>query len=358
MITNNMQTSSQRKIIHIDMDCFYAAIEVRDNPALNTLPVAVGGSASGRGVLCTCNYVARKYGVRSAMATAHALKLCPELVLVPVNMAKYKQASKRIQAIFHEYTDLVEPLSLDEAFIDVTECTEHKGSATLIAEEIRRKILETENLKASAGVSCNKFLAKIASGWNKPNGIFVIRPNEVENFIAKLSVKHLFGVGKVTAEKMAKHNLHTCTDLQRLSLIELSNKFGKLGTQLYYQVRGIDNRPVNPNRVRKSLSVETTFTKNINDIAVIHIKLRELYQNLLLRLEAANLTTQIKSQFIKIKFGDFIQTTAETATLAVSLEKFITLFDQRYVNFNKEIRLLGLGVSFSQELKEQQPTLF
>lgn len=353
-----MQNNPQRKIIHIDMDCFYAAIEVRDNPALNNLPVAVGGSASGRGVLCTCNYVARKYGVRSAMPTAQALKLCPDLVLLPVNMTKYKQASKRIQAIFHEYTNLVEPLALDEAFIDVTECLKYNGSATLIAEEIRRKIWESEKLTASAGVSCNKFLAKIASGWNKPNGIFVIKPGEVEGFIAKLSVKHLFGVGRVTAAKMAKLNLHTCTDLKRLALTELSDKFGKLGAQLYYQVRGIDNRPVNPNLIRKSLSVETTFAKNINDITLIHTKLNDLYQNLLLRLETANLSTPIRSQFIKIKFGDFTQSTAEITTTMVNLDKFINLFDQRYASCNKEIRLLGVGVNFSPELQEQQPTLF
>lgn len=346
-----------RKIIHIDMDCFYAAVEIRDNPQLANLPVAVGGNALNRGVLCTCNYLARKYGVKSAMATKYALKLCPELVLLPVNMSKYKAVSKCIQSIFREYTELVEPLALDEAFLDVTECKEHKGSATLIAEAIRKRIFEAEHLTASAGVSCNKFLAKIASGWNKPNGIFVISPEKVSAFINQLPVKHLFGVGRVTAAKMAQMNLHTCNDLQKLSLTELNTHFGKFGTQLYYQARGIDNRPVNPNRIRKSLSVETTFAQDVQDIHVLHANINELNQRLATRLDAANINLPVKSQFVKIKFADFSQTTVEQSCIEITINHFIQLFDKRYNKCDKAVRLLGVGVHFANQT-EQHPTLF
>ena len=351
--------SSQRKIIHIDMDCFYAAIEVRDNPQLANLPVAVGGSSDQRGVLCTCNYEARKYGVRSAMATATALKLCPNLVLLPVSMQKYKQSSKRLQAIFHQYSELVEPLSLDEAFIDVSQSKQCQGSATLIAEDIRRQIWETEKLRASAGISSNKFLAKIASGWNKPNGIFVIHPHEIESFVAKLPVKNLFGVGKVTAAKMQHLNIHTCTDLQKYSLMELHRQFGKLGIQLYHQARGVDNRAVNPNRLRKSLSVETTFAQNIIDIELIGRQIKQLTQTLKERLSSANCNFPIKSQFVKIKLANFKIITAEVSCHALNENKFITLFNKRYTG-QEAVRLLGVGVSFdhSDSFVTQQLELF
>lgn len=354
------QNHSQRKIIHIDMDCFYAAIEVRDNPKLANLPVAVGGSSTRRGVLCTCNYEARKYGVRSAMATATALKLCPDLVLLPVNMQKYKQSSKRIQDIFRQYSDLVEPLALDEAFIDVSESRQCQGSATLIAEEIRCQIWESEKLRASAGVSSNKFLAKIASGWNKPNGIFVIRPHEVESFVAKLPVKSLFGVGRVTALKMQNLNIHTCTDLQKYSLQELHRQFGKLGIQLYDQARGVDNRAVNPNRLRKSLSVETTFAQNISEISIIEMQIQLLVQSLKERLSSASLDFPIKSQFIKIKLANFKILTAEISSHALDPDEFISLFNKRYIGQDQSVRLLGVGVSFDHSglFVMQQPELF
>ena len=355
----NLPSLPQRKIIHIDMDCFYAAIEIRDNSQLADLPVAVGGSATARGVLCTCNYIARKFGVRSAMPTATALNLCPHLILLPVNMQKYKQVSKRIQNIFRQYSDMVEPLALDEAFIDVTFCTLFQGSATLIAADIRQKIWESEHLTASAGVSCNKFLAKIASGWKKPNGMFVIRPDEVQKFVAELPVKHLFGVGKVTASKMLQLGIHTCTDLQGYTLPELVRLFGKLGIQLYYQSRGIDYRKVEANRVRKSLSVETTFAQNISHNEDIHNHLHQLSQTLVQRLAAANLNLPIKAQFIKVKFADFKQISAEISTNYLNPAIFIDLFNTRCrINSGQAIRLLGVGVTFNTQDQSAQPELF
>ncbi len=349
-----------RKVIHIDMDCFYAAIEVRDNPNLKNLPVAVGGSVDKRGVLCTCNYEARKYGVRSAMPTATALKLCPDLVLLPVNMARYKIVSRRIQEIFNQYTNLVEPLALDEAFLDVSACLQYKGSATLIAEAIRKDIWHNEHLTASAGISSNKFLAKIASGWNKPNGIYVIKPEQINEFIVKLPVNKLFGVGQVTNAKLEKLNIHTCADLQKFSLNELVDYFGKFGAQLYYQSRGIDNREVNPNRQRKSLSVETTFATNLVDLEIIYDQIRQLSSQLRSRLEAAKVEAPIKAQFIKIKFSDFKQISAEINTNIINFDNFIGLFDRRYNKQIKPIRLLGVGVNFDYTLliNHQQQQLF
>lgn len=357
----NIILQQKRKIIHIDMDCFYAAVEIRDNPELVNRAVAVGGSQQRRGVLCTCNYQARKYGVRSAMATATALRLCPDLVVLPVNMVKYKSVSRQIQAIFREYTDLVEPLSLDEAFLDVTNSPYHNGSASLIAEEIRQRIWSEHQLTASAGVSVNKFLAKVASAWNKPNGLCVVRPEQIEQFVATLPVNKLFGVGKVTADKLSQLQIKTCTDLQRLSLLELSKRFGKLGQALYYQARGIDNREVTPNRPRKSLSVETTFAENITDIELAKIELSKLYDSFTVRLADAKLDSVVRSAFIKIKFADFTQSTSEVTVSEFPLAVFLELFTKNnQLHSHKAIRLLGLGVHFrlDEEFVQAQQELF
>jgi len=338
-----------RKIIHIDMDCFYAAIEMRDNPALLNQPIAVGGSSDKRGVLCTCNYLARQYGVRSAMPTATALRLCPNLIVLPVNMKKYKQVAKRIHAVFHEFTDLVEPLALDEAYLDVSNSKHYRGSATLIAQAIRERIWEMEKLTASAGVAPNKCLAKIASTWKKPNGLFTIRPQEVEEFVKILPVTKLFGVGKVMAEKLHAKGLMTCADLQKVTLPELVNQFGKVGKYLYDQCRGIDLRPVQPNRVRKSLSVERTFVQDINHANECSQAMQELYENLTERLSNSAAGYTIKNQYIKIKFHDFTVTTAEVMGQTANFEKYWNLFCEAYNRAKKPIRLLGLGVHFAHE---------
>jgi DNA polymerase IV len=352
---DNKQNNLSRKIIHIDMDCFYAAVEIRDNPALAKLPVAVGGSADRRGVLCTCNYVARKYGVHSAMPTSYAKRLCPELVVLPVNFAKYKDVSKRIQAMFKQFTNLVEPLALDEAFLDVTNSEYCNGSAMLIAEEIRRQIWQNEHLTASAGVASNKLLAKIGSGYNKPNGIFVIRPHEIDQFMQDLPVNKLFGVGSVTLNKLKQLNISTCNDLQQLKLNELIGHFGnKFGQGLYYQCRGIDERSVNPNRVRKSLSVEETFIKDLTSTADSIEQIKLLHVELLRRLDLAKIDRPIKSQFIKIKFNNFKQITAELASEQPNVDKYLALFSQAYTKYNIPIRLLGIGVHFDHSQNNQK----
>nr|HAT8714289.1 DNA polymerase IV [Legionella jordanis] len=347
--------SAKRKIIHVDMDCFYAAIEIRDDPSLANKPVAIGGLASERGVLCTCNYIARNYGIHSAMPTALAMRKCPELVLLPVNMAKYRQTSQVIQGIFKEFTELVEPLSLDEAFLDVTASTLHQGSATWIAQAIRQKIWQAEQLTASAGVASNKFLAKIASGWQKPNGLFVIRPEEVLTFVSQLEVEQLFGVGKVTARKLKQMNLKTAADLQKISFHELVGHFGKLGEHLYYQCRGIDNRPVEPNRERKSLSVETTLSKDITNLDEARAILTELHAELVQRLEKSAANMAIKNQYVKLKFHNFKLVSAEIKSYKPELAIFLELFMKLMKEQQNPIRLLGLGVHFFSQEKENKP---
>ncbi len=342
----------QRKIIHIDMDCFYAAIEIRDNPSLKNKPVAVGGSAERRGVLCTCNYIARHYGIHSAMPTAYAKRLCQDLVILPVNMPKYKSVAQNIQAIFREFTPLVEPLALDEAYLDVSEAPFFSGSATRIAQAICQKILKTEALVASAGVAPNKFLAKIASGWKKPNGFFVITPDEVSEFVRNLPIKSLFGVGKVTAEKLHRMKITTCADLQALSLFELMEQFGKMGLQLYQQSRGLDERKIEPNRIRKSLSVEETFVRDIHDFESCEKILRELYDKLLQRIEQNAKELPIKNQYLKIKYSNFKSETAEISSKSLKLDYFFMLLKKLHSVEKPTIRLLGIGVHF--QVKEQQ----
>jgi DNA polymerase-4 len=341
-----LETNIQRKIIHIDMDCFYAAIEIRDNPSLTNKPVAVGGSATHRGVLCTCNYIARQYGVRSAMPTAYAHRLCPDLVVLPVNMNKYREAAKKIHAIFREFTPLVEPLSLDEAYLDVSESPHCQGSATLIAKEIRQRIWAEVAITASAGVAPNKFLAKIASGWKKPDGLMVIRPQDVDNFVKKLPIEELFGVGKVTAKKLHTAGFKLCSDLQAISLVQLTEKFGKLGQQLYEQSRGNDERSVVPDRIRKSLSVEETFTQNICNLEDCIPVIDLLFQRLLHRIKDSEPDRPIKNQYIKIKYGDFKQTTIERASSEPDLIQFKKLLYEGIKREKISIRLLGLGIHF------------
>ncbi|CAN5307311.1 DNA polymerase IV [soil metagenome] len=335
-----------RKIIHVDMDCFYAAVEIRDDPSLADKPVAVGGPSNKRGVICTCNYIARRFGIHSAMATMTAYKRCKELVVLPVNMAKYKMVAKNIHAIFREYTSIVEPLALDEAYLDVTGSSHHQGSATWIAEDIRQQIWQRERLTASAGVAPNKFLAKVASGWNKPNGLFVIPPQFVTEFTLALPIEELFGVGKVTAQKLHHMQIKTCADLQMLSLLDLTQHFGKLGQHLYGQCRGIDERPVIANRQRKSLSVEQTFSEDRANVTACIDMVNTLYEQLLNRLETLTPKRGVKSQFIKLKMSDFRQKTAESAGSEISFEQYLVLLHRCYGTEQQAIRLLGLGVHF------------
>ncbi len=346
---------SQRKIIHIDMDCFYAAIEIRDDPSLLGKPVAVGGSSQSRGVLCTCNYEARKFGIHSAMPSAHAVRLCPDLIILPVNFDKYRAASKSIQGLFKNYTDLIEPLSLDEAYLDVSNSSMHAGSATRIAQTIRNEIFEKENLIASAGISFNKLLAKIASDWKKPNGQFVVTPSMVDTFMPTLPVKKLFGVGKVTAEKLKEKNIITCGDIQKHSQTEMIRLFGNYGKHLYLMAHAIDERPVSNEHVRKSLSVETTFSSDISPATVPSHIFSELFDELNTRLKKLKQPTkitlgkdQIKAIVVKIKYADFTATTIQSSNASFSLLSFTQLFQTRVANSDKKIRLIGMGISFHQ----------
>ncbi|KQV51600.1 DNA polymerase IV [Massilia sp. Root335] len=347
-----------RKIIHCDCDCFYASVEMRDDPSLRGRPLAVGGRAEQRGVVATCNYEARRYGIHSAMATAQAVKLCPDLILIPPNMEKYRVASRQIMDIYRDYTDLVEPLSLDEAYLDVTNSPHCKGSATLIAQEIRRRIAETVGITASAGVAPNKFVAKIASDWNKPDGLFLVKPGEVDAFVAALPVKKLFGVGKVTAAKLHSLGAQTCGDLRDWSIDKLQQHFGSFGTRLHDLCRGIDYRDVNPVRERKSISTEETYTPDVPDLAACLALLPDLYEHLLGRIKRNNAEKFINKLFVKIKFADFQRTTVECVGYAPNLETYRHLMETGWLRASRPVRLLGVGVRLSDTETVEQLSLF
>jgi DNA polymerase-4 len=343
-----------RKIIHCDCDCFYASVEMRDQPALRGKPLAVGGRAETRGVIATCNYEARALGVHSAMSTARAMRLCPQLILLPPDFRRYREASQQILAIYRDYTPLVEPLSLDEAYLDVTGVDRCQGSATLMAEEIRARIHAEVGITASAGIASNKFLAKIASDWNKPDGQFVIRPADIDAFVAALPVGKLFGVGKVTAGRLGKLGVKTCGDLRVWELPRLTAEFGRFGATLYQLCRGIDERPVCPDRIRKSLSVETTYAHDLPDLAACHAELPALSVEFHRRF--ANLTAPgpVHNAVVKIKFADFTQTTAECVSPAPDEAVWRTLLDEAYARHGRAVRLLGVGVRFADTEAEKE----
>ena len=334
----------QRKIIHCDCDCFFAAIEIRDNPQLQGLPIAVGGQPDQRGVIATCNYEARALGVRAAMPSSSARRICPALVILPPNMEKYRLASKQILAIYHTYTDLVEPLSLDEAFLDVSASPYHHGSATLIAQEIRTRILDTVGITASAGIAANKFIAKIASDWNKPDGFFVVRPEQSEAFVAPLPVKNIFGVGKVTEKKLHHLGIKTCADLRAWHVEKLKVQFGTLGERLYALCRGIDDRAVDPYRQRKSVSVENTYPQDIPHLDHCLDKLDVLYKRLTERIARVENHHVIKGLFAKLRFHDFRQTTVECLGTVPDQSTFCRLIETAYSRHRKPVRLIGIGV--------------
>jgi DNA polymerase-4 len=351
---HSIETPLVRKIIHIDMDCFYAAVEMRDAPELASLPIAVGGAADKRGVISTCNYIAREFGVHSAMATGYALKLCPNLVVVPGRMSFYKEISKSINEIFHRYTDIIEPLSLDEAFLDVTGSTHFDGSATRIAADIRRTISHELNLTASAGVAPNKFLAKICSDENKPDGQCVVTPDEVDEFVRKLSLKKIPGVGKVTVKRLASEGLHTCDDARNMGEEQLVARFGRLGRLLHKRCYGIDDRQLTTKWVRKSLSVERTFAEDVANFESVSEILGKLYEELERRLEPHDNRT-IRNQQIKMKFADFQSTTIERGSESLTLSLFQELLPQVWQRgHGRSIRLLGLGVGFKDEQTKEE----
>ena len=334
-----------RAIIHLDMDCFYAAIEVRDRPELRGKPVGVGGARDRRGVLTTCNYEARKFGVRSAMPTFMALQRCPKLIVLPTRFDVYRRESAVIRGILHRFTPLVEPLSLDEAYLDVTA---HPGAPGALAQVIRNLIFRKTKLTASAGIGPNKLVAKIASDLNKPNGQFEVKPDEVSEFMAALPVRKIWGIGAVTEQKMVQLGIKACGELQRYSRFELQKQFGKFGLELYDLCRGIDDRAVEPHRERKSLSTEETFLTNLETLAACEEKLEELFAELMADLAQKENTRVVTKIFVKLKFADFTRTTVERAGLAPSLGEFRTLLAEAFARTGKSVRLMGVGVRFAE----------
>lgn len=349
-----------RKIIHIDMDAFYASVEQRDFPELRGKPVAVGGSRA-RGVVCAASYEARAFGVRSAMSSSEAIRRCPELIFTKVRMDDYRAIAEKIRAIFKQYTDLVEPLSLDEAYLDVTDNQMHDGSAIKLAHHIRSDIYGTTRLTASAGVSFNKFLAKTASGMNKPNGYTVILPCDAQAFLDALPIEKFHGIGKVTAHRMHDYQIRTGYDLRQKSADFLSQTFGKSGLFYYNIVRGNDNRAVNPARIRKSVSAENTFNENITEPDDIHARIAETANRLIQRLDKVKKTGRTFT--IKIKYHDFtiasksitvpIVNTGQNEMTALAFALYMQLPETK-----KSIRLIGLKISNFIEDTEPQLSLF
>lgn len=338
----------RRKIIHIDMDAFYAAVEQRDFPQYRGKPIVVGGSPDGRGVVATASYEAREYGIHSAMSARRAIQLCPQATFVRPRFDAYKSVSVSIREIFKRYTDLIEPLSLDEAYLDVTEDKLQIGSALEIAQLIKDAIKNELNLTASAGVSSNKFIAKIASDMNKPDGLTFIGPSKIEAFMEKLPVEKFFGVGKVTADKMKKMGLHNGADLKKLSEQELIRKFGKTGKFYFKIVRGIDERPVQPHRLSKSLSVEDTFEQDLSTTEEMVTELEQLAEKVVERLEKNQLKG--KTLTLKIKFDDFSQITrnqsfpaafSDYATIIKGAAELLLKAELE----GRAVRLLGISLS-------------
>ena len=335
---------SNRSIIHIDMDCFFAAIEIRERPELINRPVAVGGNPSSRGVLTTCNYIARKYGCRSAMPGFKALELCPDLIILPVRHDLYREESYKIRDIFKQTTQLIEPLSLDEAYLDVSHL---KKEPSKIAKQIRQQIKDERRLTSSAGIASNKMLAKIASDWNKPDGQYHIPDDHINAFMKELPVTKIWGVGEKTAHKLNEMGVNNCKELQSIELSTLHQKFGKFGVNLYQLCRGIDDRSVITNRERKSTSVERTFKININQINEAKAKFRSILLELKDDLTTNHSDRKLKSAFVKITFSDFQKTSTEKKSKQINSE----LFNELLINSwergkGKSVRLIGAGVRF------------
>lgn len=348
-------TTPARKIIHIDMDAFYASVEQRDNPELQGKPVAVGGS-SGRGVVAAASYEAREFGVRSAMPSVTAKRRCPDLIFVRARFDIYRAVSNQIRGIFRSYTDLVEPLSLDEAYLDVTTCRK-LPTATAIAEEIRERIQDATGLTASAGVSYNKFIAKIASDQNKPNGICIVTPKQGPGFVARLPVRRFHGIGPKTAEKMKRMGIETGADLRAQALEFLQANFGKSADYYYRASRGIDNRQVKPNRIRKSLGAERTYGEDLRDRAAMVAKLAEVADVVWERAEKSE--SFGRTVTLKLRYSDF-----ETPTRARSLPEPVTSRDALFaigtelldtlIPDPRGVRLLGLTMSGFGEKDEEE----
>ncbi len=349
-----MSDCSERKIIHVDMDCFYAAIEQRENPELMGKPIAVGGDGR-RGVLCTASYEAREFGCRSAMPGFKALELCPQLIIVPVRFDLYQQASAKVRAIFGRFTELIEPLSLDEAYLDVSHWQSDAGA---IAREIRAEIYEETQLTASAGIAPNKLIAKIASDWQKPNGQHQISLEEIPEFMEYLPVAKLWGVGKKMQQKLSSEGIETCGEMQGVEKIEMAKRYGKWGIQLYDLCRGIDDREVQTSRIRKSISKEITFGEDVNRVQDLFPDLGQMLDSVKESHQQHYRDRVIKSAVVKLKFADFTQTTIERATERPSIELARELLLEGWRRGGqKSVRLLGVGLKLADPEPESQSHL-
>ncbi|HRZ74051.1 MAG TPA: DNA polymerase IV, partial [Flavobacterium sp.] len=341
-----MEEINYRKIIHIDMDAFYASVEQHDFPELKGKPLAVGGSEI-RGVVSAASYEARKFGVRSAMSGVQAKKQCPDLIFVRPRFDRYTEISKIIRKIFYEFTDLVEPLSLDEAYLDVTQNKKGNPSATLLAQEIRKRIFEETGLTASAGISINKFVAKVASDYNKPNGQKTVNPDEVEAFLEALDIRKFYGIGKVTAERMYQLGIYSGKDLKTRSLAFLEQHFGKSGTHYFYIVRGIHNSPVKPNRISKSVGAERTFNENLSSEVFMEDRLESIAKELERRLQKHKIAG--KTVTLKIKYSDFSQQTRSKTLPYFISDKALLLETAKELLYQEKlkesVRLLGISLN-------------
>ena len=342
-----MQGSAIRKIVHVDMDAFFASVEQRDDPTLRGRPVAVGHAAA-RGVVAAASYEARRFGVRSAMPSTTAQRKCPDLVFVPPRFEVYRAVSAQIHAIFSDYTDLIEPLSLDEAYLDVTADRRGLGTASATAEEIRRRILEETGLTASAGISYNKFLAKLASDQNKPNGQFVVAPGRGEAFVEDLPVRRFYGVGPVTAAKMEGLGIRTGADLRRQSLAFLQHHFGKSGPWYYAIARGQDDRAVNPDRTRKSSGSETTFASDLTDPDAIEAGVGAMADDVWAWCEQTG--SRGRTVTVKVKWADFQQSTrsrsqSEPVASRQTLHEVSRVLVRSLYPPSQGVRLVGVSLS-------------
>ncbi len=349
----------QRKIIHVDMDAFFASVEQRDQPAFRGKPLIVGGQPTGRGVVAACSYEARKFGIHSAMPCSRAYRLCPTAIFVPPRFDAYRQVSNQIREIFWKYASQVEPLSLDEAYLDVSYTQDFDGSATRIAEAIKREILEITQLTASAGVSYNKFLAKIASDMDKPNGLTVIQPDQGLNFVANLPIGKFHGIGPATEAKMQKIGIQTGADLRQKTLAQLVERFGKSGQYYYNIARAIDDRPVRSTRIRKSVGKETTFTEDVLSLDFLIEKLNVLAEQVLANLVEYQL--QAKTITIKVKYANFQQVTRaqsiEKKVDIISLKQWIPMLLNRTEAGKKPVRLIGISLSGLEKEHAGKPIL-
>jgi DNA polymerase IV len=346
-----------RKILHIDCDCFFAAVEMRDNPQLCHVPLAIGGHSERRGVISTCNYPAREFGIHSAMATAQALKKCPNLILLPGNMALYREVSNQVMEIIKRYGIAYEQVSVDEAYVEL----DPADSAIDIGNRIRAQVEVEVGITVSVGAAPNKFLAKIASDWNKPNGLFAVKPHQVDEFISQLPVRKIPGIGPKTAERLAAQGIVVCADAQSYSLIELVHLFGRTGASLYKRCRGEDDRLLSLGRIRKSISVEHTFSQDLFSAQQLNEEVDSLWHKFLQRTEKANIDSRSLAPFVKVKFTDFSQTTLADHLQVVSLDSFRQLLQQARRRHDadeiKGIRLIGIG-GRCPEVDEQQLALF